>query len=658
VDPRLWALGALLLASAIGLALALWAGVIGIRAVPGVLRTAAAGLALFTVCGFAPAQLLVRGELSPHRALLVLPIGATVSSLSLTVLGLLHVPLAFSLVGILVLAALADFWVLVRRRGQASEESGAPSASTTDPAERSAILRLVLPLLLAGMVGLISLIPIFRAGYETVAGQNGDAILVVSSATLLEHAPPTATRLDQPINHIPLQWRSKYPIYFALAGISKLADQDPVQTMAVVSSLMLALTALGFFLFARYVLRAPPWVALLMLFLIPLDRITVYVTIHPYYNELWGQFTLPFILLAGWRYLSTPSRSAAALLALFLVLGLLAYPLMVPFPAAFLIVYAWLTYRRRRAEGRSPEWISALGLPRMKRRAWMWIPAAAIAVPVVVVLGRGFLEKTSEAAAVLLPGSNLSGWHGQALPFLPWPRFFGMPEAASAGIVLLALWVLAWRGLRRVPAPARRALAAMVIFPGAIAVYFRIRHGGELFFFKDLAFLGSYVIMLALLELGALALDRTRRVWLMGLGGLVAALVLLPVSAAHEINGTFEQANLSIIDLRSWDRAIPRGTSVLIDVPPTGYQLWVTTMFKDHPLSAVDPLGDFFPHPPVGRKADYVIAEYDVPPPAHTIGPPLLHNAQFTLWRMDPNAPGLDTSSRALIDNISSVTIG
>ena len=49
-------------------------------------------------------------------------------------------------------------------------------------------------------------------------------------------------------------------------------------------------------------------------FVIPLDRIVMYVTIHPYYNELWGQFTLPFILLLGWRYLSAPDRRSAILL--------------------------------------------------------------------------------------------------------------------------------------------------------------------------------------------------------------------------------------------------------------------------------------------------------------------------------------------------------
>jgi hypothetical protein len=642
----------------VGLILALSAGVIGVSAVSDVLRTAAIGIGFFAVCGYVPAQLLAGGELAPHRPLLVLPIGAVVSSLSLAALGLLHVPLGVSLAVLLSVSVIGVGWSVRASRGGRATRSAAGRLATESADDRSALLRVVVPLLLAGMIGLISLIPIFRAGYATVPGQNGDAILAVGSATLLQHAPPTATRLDLPINHIPLQWRSKYPIYYALAGISTLAGQDPIQTFPTVSALILALTALGFFLFARCLLRAPPWVALMVLFLVPLDRIVVYVVIHPYYNELWGQFALPFTLLAGWRYLTAPTRASAALLAIFLVLGLLAYPLMLPFPATFLVVYAWMIYRRRRQAGESPNWVSGLRLPRLQRRPWAWIPALVIAVPVVLVLGRGFIEKTSEAGAVILPWTSLAGWHGTALPYLPLPRFFGMPEAAWAALALVGLWLAAGRGLSRIAREPRRALAAMVVVGGAIGVYFRVRNGGELFFFKDLAFLGPYVVLLALLGLAAAAQAPRRRMRAIGLAGMLLALLLVPIGASHEINATFEQANLSVLGLRTWDRQIPRGTSLRIDVPVSGYQLWVTYMFKDHPLSALDPLAGFFPHPPVGRKADYVIAQYDQPRPPDALGSPLFRNAQFTLWRMKPQVPGPDVSSRRLIDDISSVSIG
>ncbi len=649
LDPRLLAGLALLAACALGLTLALVAGVIGVRAVPAVLRTAAMGIAFFALCGWAAARTLVRGELAVHRALLVLPLGAAVSSLALAVLGLLHVPLEASL-ALVIIGALA-ISARVHRTGR-----GAEPMQPVGRTERTAIVRVALPLALAGMVGLISLLPIFRAGYATVPGQNGDAILAVGTATLLQHAPPTANLADQPINHIPFEWRSKYPIYYALAGITTLAGQDPIQAFATVSALVLALTALGFFLFARYMLRAPPWAALLALLIVPLDRIVMYVTIHPYYNELWGQFALPFMLLAGWRYLSAPSRASAALFGLFAVLGLLAYPLMIPFPVIFLVVYGLGVHRRRRAAGERVGWISALRLPRPRARPWMWIPVAVIGLPIFAVLMRGFLEKTTGALAVIFPWNSLAGWHGKALPYLPWPRFVGMPESASAGVALLLVGVLAWRASTRVPEQVRRPLIAMVVLTALIGVYFRVRFGGELFFFKDLAFLGPYVLMLALVELCALATSAAPR-RAVGLSGLALGLALVPASAAREIGQTYEQANLSVLGLRGWDRALRRGSSVRIDVLAGGYQLWVTYMFKDHPLSALDPLGGFFPHPPYGRKADYVIASTDEPRPTDATGPPLRHNAQFVLWRMNPSVPGPDVSSRQLLDDGASLSI-
>ena len=383
-DPRLPAGLAFALAAAIGLDLALGAGVAGVSAVPAVLRTAVVGIVLFALSGYAAARALIRGELSAHRVLLILPLGATISSLALAVLGLLHVPLKVSLAIVIVAAALAAAFSVAR----GGVDRGRPSAGIT--ADRSLLARVALPFALAAIVASISLIPIFRSGLATVPGQNGDAILVVGSAVLLEHAPPTANRPDLPINHIPLQWRSKYAIYYALAGVATLAGQDPIRAFATVSAPMLALTVLGFFLFARYVLRAPPWVALLAMFLVPLDRIVMYVTIHPYYNELWGQFALPFMLLSGVNFLRSPDRRSAIMFALFAALGLLAYPLMVPFPAIFLGVFAFVTWHRRRAAGVKTRWLSSLETPRPGTRSWLWIPVVLIGVPVALVLVRGF----------------------------------------------------------------------------------------------------------------------------------------------------------------------------------------------------------------------------------------------------------------------------
>ena len=47
----------------------------------------------------------------------------------------------------------------------------------------------------------------------------------------------------------------------------------------------------------------------------PLDRVVTYVTVHPYYNQLWGTFALPFILAFGFLFLREPNREQRWILA-------------------------------------------------------------------------------------------------------------------------------------------------------------------------------------------------------------------------------------------------------------------------------------------------------------------------------------------------------
>jgi hypothetical protein len=662
VDSRLLAGAALLAAGAIALVLALDTGVVGVAAVPAVLRTAVVAVAFFVLCGYPLARVLVAGDLAPYRALLVVPLGTTASSLALAALGLLHVPLAVSLGLVIATAVVATAWVVRRRPGEGGAEAaeGAEAAGGATAARTPWILRIGLPIALAGVVALISLLPSFRSGFASVPGQNGDAILVVGTATLLEHAPPTATRTDTPIPSIPLEWRSKYPIYYALAAVSTLAGQDPITAFPTVSGLILALAALGFFLVARYVLRTPLWLGLLVLFLLPLDRIAMYVTMHPYYNELWGQFTLPFVLLFGWRYLNAPDRRGAVLFLLFAVLCLLAYPLVVPFPAVFLVATAIVVRRRRRAEGQRVRWISALEIPRPGPRSWLWIPIVIVAVPVVVVLGRGFVEKTWSALQVVAPWSSLVGWSGSALPFLPFPEFVGMPGSAVIDSVGLAVvCMLAAVGVSRLRSDARWPLAAMVFVTALIGVYFRERFDGQLFFFKDLAFVGPYVLMLALVAVGWFVSSRAWRTAALGLVGIAGALVVIPAGAGREVNATFPQANQYVLQLRTWDRELPRGSSVLVDVYPSGWQLWASYMFVHHPLATPIPLDGIFPHPAIGFKADYLIALRIKPPPRYAVvGQPILHNAEYQLWKMNPGLKAPLVATRPLIYDLTHITLG
>src|SRR4051812_39740487 len=92
----LWlaALGAASLAAGV---VAADAGVAGGSAVPGVFRVAIATVALFAVCGYAPAVLLTPASLAAWWPALVLPTGAVVSGLALTLLGFAAVPFHFAL---------------------------------------------------------------------------------------------------------------------------------------------------------------------------------------------------------------------------------------------------------------------------------------------------------------------------------------------------------------------------------------------------------------------------------------------------------------------------------------------------------------------------------------------------------------------------------
>lgn len=605
-------------------------------AVPEVLRTGLAGGLLFALAGYAPARLLLPSDWRAHVPLFVLPVGAAVSALALAVLGLLHVPMPAALA--VVLAAGAAGAVGVRRRlGPLPTRPDWP-------------LRVALPLFVATLIGAIALIPVFRSGFATVHGQNGDAIIAVGVAELLQEAPPTAVRPELPVDRMPVVWRSKVPIYSALAGISTLAGQDPIVAFSTVAALLFALTALGLLLLARLALGAGALAAAAVAMLVPLDRIAVYVAIHPYYNQLWGLFALPFVFLLGWQALREPGRRAWAALGLFVALALFAYPLLLPFPAVFLGVAAW----RLRRGPEPPRWWASLRLPGLRAQPVGWVIAALLAVPVASVLGRGVVEKVGSAAAVLAPWTDLGGWSGNALPYLPVGWFFGMQSPPPVSVVLVAaVFAAGWFGLRAVPrAELRAALGATIVAGLLIGAYFYARGKGQLFYFKDLAFTGPIVVALAVLGLARLV-PRSR--WaLVALAGLA---VILGNGARQEIDETYDHASKDVLELREWDRALPAGASVRIDVPQSGYQLWSWYMLASRPLTASDPLAGFFPHPPAGLKADYVLALADQPRPAWAYGDPVLRNRRFVLYPLAMGGVRLpDISTRRLVYDQSRIT--
>ena len=614
-------------------------------ALPEVIRAGAAAVVLFGLAGYAPARLLLPRSMRPHLWLFVLPIGAVVSALGLTLLGFLNVPLAVSLAVVLIAGA-AGAAVLRLRQG--------PLQGQAEDLERAGgrNWRIWWPLYIGLLVGALALLPMFRGGEATVIGENPDAMLASGAAQLLQHEPPRTVEPSLPVDRMPLVWRSKYPIMYVLAGVSSLSGLEPWQAFATLSAILLGLAAAGFLLFAYHGLAAGRFAALLAMALVALDRVVLHLVIHPYYNQLWGLVTLPFILLFGFRFLRNPTRGDAALLLGFSALGTFAYPLMMFFPMVALGACAWMVWRRRRAAGRGPRWISALDLPRGRRALLLWIPLGALAAPFLAIVLFGVLEKVRGLGKVILPGQDLSEWTGDVVTY-PFARFFGLdgPVALTslAVVALLAVAVYALRQLdREVRVPLYVTGAAALFF----ALYFGLRANGGYLYFKDVAFLGPLVVVIGVVGLVRLASGSTLAAvprWLAG-GAIVVLFAVFTLNVKQETSVTFEQLEPAFIELRGWSRDLPAEATVRIDVPPGGHQLWALYFLHERRVSASDPLRDAgYPHPPQSRRAEYAVKQTADGRPAGAVGAPVRSNSKLALYRLRPDLPGRDRSSFELV---------
>ena len=610
-----------------------------LSAIPDVVRAGAATLLLFGACGYAPARLLLPEGMRGHLPLLVLPVGAAASGLALTPLGFFGVPLPVSLAVVLLLG-IGGAVVVTRRRPR--ESSKAARAGGLG-------LRILWPAAIALTVAALLVSPLFRPdSFATVLGQNGDAHLAAGTAKFLEHDRPGAEDTALPIDHVPFPWRSKIPIYYCLAAASALSGLDPVQTFATVSAVVAALVPLGFFLVALYVLGAGPAAALAGMALVGVDRILFRLAIDPFYNQLWGLAALPFLLLFGWRYLHEPSRRSLVLFGLFGAIEAFAYPLLVPFPALFLGVSARRVWRRARERGETPGWLSAIRLPRGRRSLLLYVPAGILLGPVALVLIAAVLQKAGAAFIAALPGGDLSPWSGKDLGYYAVYHFVGLPDAARA--LLLVTVAFAIVGLRRVDREAALGLGAMLGALLLAAAWFRLRGHGELFHFRALGFFGPTLVMLTGVGLWyAVQAARPLTRYAAAAGGAALALAML-VNVRDALAHAFPHVTPRVWQLRTWNDRLPRNASIRVDVTPIGVQQWAYYMLSKHPLTASHPLRAFFPYPPVGRKADYLLVNRRPRPPRDAAGAPVLENRDFALYRMRAGVPGPDRSSRRMVD--------
>ena len=67
-----------------------------------------------------------------------------------------------------------------------------------------------------------------------------------------------------------------------------------------------------------------------------------------------------------------------------------------------------------------------------------------------------------------------------------------------------------------------------------------------------------------------------------------------------------------MLELKRVDALLPPDKSVRLDMPADGRQLWAGIILSGQPLCSQRPvLETSYPHVPVSRKADYVLADDD-----------------------------------------------
>jgi len=622
-SARAW-LTLLGVAAVVALVLAADAGVKGPAAVDDVLRALAGATVLFGVCGYTLARLWLPQSLAPWWPLFVLPLGAAASGMALTVLGFAAVPFKPALAVTLAAGAVGAIFALRR------PSPGAPA----DPRQLASLA------VAAGLIFAVVLIPTFRTGFATVTGTGSDAHQVTGAATFIQHNYPSSTDIAYPVDEVRAVWNSKYPIFYPLAATSTLSGLEPWEAMMTVGALLFALTAIGLFVVARRLFAAGAGVAAIAMGIAVLDQQVFHVAVHPYYNQTWALFTLPFSVVLGHAWVEDRSRSTLALFALITALGVFAYPLMLPFPLVIVGGFWLLDRRARRRRGEPVERLDP-------RRLWRGARSLLWMVPLGLVLLfpiRGVVQKTRDALELLVdPEQSLEEWGGDLLGYPPFPEFFALPDVTVVGalgaVAVLALAArLVWQLPRGVGVPLLAALGGAL----AAAGWFALVDNGHYFYFKILSIAGPLIVTAAVVALSRLPWRPVA----------VGAIALLSVTTAlgtrEELDGAYDQLTRQIVELREWSDELPEGASVRLD---SHFQLWHSYMLSDRPVGSSRPIRSF-PYPPFSFGGDYALIETTQrPPPDAATDEPLFANDALELWKITSRFKGKtypDFSSRRL----------
>jgi hypothetical protein len=586
-----------------------------------------AAVVVFGIAGLGLVRLLLPARLRRYEVLWILPTGGCVVGLALTVLGFAGVPYPVSLPLVLVVGVAVAVYG-VRSRGWPEM-----------PPQRVAW-----PVFLAVVVLAVALVPmVFRQHYAAPVGTGSDAHVATGVASFLSHSYPTGVNTSTPINQMQPTWKSKYPIYYAFAAVTSVSGLQSWQVLAPLAAVMLSLAALGLFLVARELFALPIAVALVAMAVAALDRMALYTVLNPYFNQTWGFFALPFTLVLGW-FVVQPElsrgqrRGTLVLLVLFALVLVLAYPLAAPIPAVPIAIFIWMQRRRRIAAGLSVFRVKQLYRGR-KSLLWLVPLAALLAIPVI-----GAVQKGVAAVEVLAPGHSLAGWGGDLGHFVPFAYFFSLPNSALGIALFMVLLAFAIYGLATAPRALATGLGGLFLLGLLLAAYLRHRQYGYYFQFKLLAFVGPLVLLTA--AMGAAKLRRAGPAWL----AVLSVATIFSVFA--QVGDTGFQLPQATIQLSSWADALPANASIRLDMWPPD-QLWAAYFLDSRRVCSQLPLlGTDYPHVPISRKADYIVATLDRGRPADAIGQPLRQNLGYRLFREAPNVPGPDVCSRRRLDRL------
>ena len=580
------------------------------------IRAVGAALVLFSVAGFGVTRLLLPDGLRRYELLWVPVVGACVLALAMTVLGFafvpFHVALALTLAGGIAIAVVA-----VRR------VVGRPAAGGV-----------FWPSAIAFLLAAVALVPYFGAGFPTVTGSGSDAFHAVGAAEFLQHNHPLERAADGPLDRMPLRWGSKQPIYYALGSVASISGLEPYETLAPTAAVVITLAAIGIFLLASELLGATVLGAGAAMAVTGLNAMVLRTALNPYFNQTWGYFTLPFSLVLGWWAVHHRSRPATILLALFLTVGGLAYPLMLPIPLLAIAVFLWLEPIRMpspRSVYRGP-------------RSLLWI--APVALLLAIPVGSALAKMWDATTLLVDPGRSLEPWAGDIFAYIPTYKFFSLPEdtlwwLAVAAMAALAIWLLL-----RLPRPLAVGLGTVMAAFLAAGAWFRQRDFGQYFEFKTLAFSAPLLLTFA-----AVALSRFRRV-----GRVLLALFVISAAFAGrlQVRATGPQFTEDFVELRDWAADLPADASIRLDTFPP-HQLWGSYMLSSRRLCSQLPLlHTDYPHVVYSRDADYILVDqegrkfYDGHDPPDAKLPPVRENDEFTLYRAKDDLAGNDLCSKRL----------